>query len=133
MRSLRKIKTMLWCYLWAGSVHATRTRVAWQTCCVNKGNGGLGLVESEDAALLVKLMMLAATSGDSNLQYMLTFRLSSYQPYKDGRWASDRYWFTQPSHQKAGGSKQWSRIAEGVESLCQVHHQTKPSKPLRDL
>lgn len=78
VRSLRKIKTLLRCYLWAGNIHATRTRVAWSVCCVKKGDGGLGLVEPEDAmdALLIKWVMLAVTSGDSNLQYMLRFRLA---------------------------------------------------------
>jgi hypothetical protein len=101
-------------FFWSGSAQRTRARVAWSTLCLRREEGGLNLLDPQDAlmALMCKWVVKASEPGTSNLQAMLRFRLSGFQPYVGGKWASDLNWFTIPQHKALGGSKVWQRVAK---------------------
>ena len=81
---LSKIRGAIRNYLWSGKEQLTRTRVSWRECCMKKKYGGLGLVNPEVAktSLLSKWIVKAMEPGESNLQLMLRYRLSLYNPKK---------------------------------------------------
>ncbi len=46
---IKKCKTLLNFFLWAGNGHHAKTRVNWGDCCAHKNIGGLGLTNLEGA------------------------------------------------------------------------------------
>jgi hypothetical protein len=81
---LSKIRGAIRNYFWSGKEQLTRTRVSWRECCIKKKYGGLGLVDSEVAktSILSKWIVKAMEPGKFNLQLMLRYRLSRYNPQK---------------------------------------------------
>jgi hypothetical protein len=81
---LSKIRGTIRNYLWSGKEHLTRLRVCWRECCMKKKYGGLGLVDPEvvKTSVLTKWIVKAMEPGESNLQLILRYRLSRYNPQK---------------------------------------------------
>jgi hypothetical protein len=75
-------------FYWAGTIQQARARVAWQTCCLKRCNGGLNLIDSQEAitTLMAKWVVVACEPGTSNFKAMPQFRLSSFQPHSRGKW-----------------------------------------------
>ena len=87
-------------YLWTGTQHNSRARIAWDSCCRKKKERGLGLVNPEEAvvAMMCKWIVLACESGLSNFKRVLRHRLSHYRPYARGNWPPSLLWFTLSDH-----------------------------------
>ena len=62
---LKKIRGAIRNYLWSGKEQHSRTRVSWRECCLRKRDGGLGLVDPEEAktSLLCKWIIKAMEPG----------------------------------------------------------------------
>jgi hypothetical protein len=101
-------------YICTGEDKPFRARVAWQTCCHKKRDGGLGLVDPAAAltALMAKWILAACEPGDSNFKIMLRHRISNFQPYPGGNWPPSLQWFALPSHAAKSGSMVWQRTAQ---------------------
>jgi len=84
-----KCKSAIRSFMWFGTMHRIRVKVAWLQCCQDKSMVGLGLVNPVDAltSLMCKWVIKASEPSSSNLHILLQFRLSHYQPYRGGRWA----------------------------------------------
>lgn len=61
-------------------------------------------------ALMVKWVVKATKPNDSNLHYMLEFRLANFQPYSQRRWASSLEFFTLPKFQATSKSKVYNQV-----------------------
>ena len=98
---LSKIRGAIRNYLWSGKEQLTRTTVCWKECSMTKKYGGSGLVDPEIAitSLLTKWIIKAMEPGESNLQFMLRYRLSRYSPNKGRKWRVSLDWFTVKIHQ----------------------------------
>jgi hypothetical protein len=58
-----------------------------------------------------KWVITALELGESNLEIILRHKLTSYQPYAGGNWASSLHWFTFKHHASKEGSKVWKQTA----------------------
>jgi hypothetical protein len=81
-KGVARVKTLIINYLASGRIQRSRTKVGWIQCCQSQSQGGINLVNPEDAivTLMVKWMVKALEPGSSNLHAILRYRLSSYQP-----------------------------------------------------
>jgi hypothetical protein len=75
-------------FYWAGTTQQARARVAWQTCCLKHCDGGLNLIDPQEAsiALMAKWVVVACEPGASNFKALLWYRLSLFQPHSRGKW-----------------------------------------------
>jgi hypothetical protein len=91
-RITRKIRN----FYWAGTTQQARAWVAWQTCCLKRCDGGLNLIDHQEAttALMAKWVVVACELGTSNFKAMLRCCLSSFQPHSRGKWNPGLQWFT---------------------------------------
>jgi hypothetical protein len=96
-------------FLWAGRESRALARVAWPVLCQKYCDGGLGIVDPEQAltALLSKWVIRALQPGNSNVQLILRYRLIRSQPYQGAKWAPDPRWAMLPSHRTKLGSRTW--------------------------
>jgi hypothetical protein len=83
---VNKLKVKVRNYLWVGEDRLCRAKVAWQTYCLKKSEGGLGLVDPVEAmtALMSKWVIIAMEPGESHLENLLRHKLSLYQTYVGG-------------------------------------------------
>lgn len=58
-KGVKKVKGIIMNYLSAGTIEKTRTRVGWLQCCQSRENGGLDLINPEDAlkAIMTKWLI----------------------------------------------------------------------------
>jgi hypothetical protein len=72
---------------------------------MKKKYGGLGLVDPEVAktSIFSKWIVKAMEPGESNLQLMLRYRLSRYNPQKCHSWGVSLDWFSNKLHQGFNG------------------------------
>jgi hypothetical protein len=84
-----------------------------------KEAGGLNIIHPKDAvvALVMKWVIKALEPGSLNLNLMLRYRLSLYQPYRAGRWQPSLEYFTMPNHQSRHGSAVWNRVVASWQRL----------------
>jgi hypothetical protein len=110
---VRKVVSKIRNYLFAGTSQPARARVAWRVVCSRKKDGGLNIVNPLEAvtAMMAKWVVSACEPGCSNLKLLIRHRLSSYQPYVQGKWGRSMEWFSLPNHKAAFGSKIWNRVA----------------------
>ena len=125
---LKKIRGAIRNYLWSGKDQLTRTRVSWKKCCLRKKDGGLGLVDPEEAktSLLCKWVIKAMESGESNLQLMLRYRLARFKPQKGRSWGVSLDWFTNKDHLGFSGSKVWGHISRAWKAMVKEIYQILP-------
>jgi hypothetical protein len=104
---ITKVKACIANYMWSGTMNRARTKVVWLQYCQPKADGGLGLINPVDAlvGLMTKWIMKACEPGLSNLQIMIRFRLTHFQPYSGRRWVPSMEFFTQQKFQARRGSK----------------------------
>lgn len=116
---VKKITSAIKSFMWSGSLHRARAKVAWAHCCLSKPKGGINLINPFDSlnALMVKWLVKACEPGDSNLHVLLRHRLSNYQPYSQGRWGASLEYFTVPNCQAKKGSSAWSRVGSAWKIL----------------
>lgn len=81
-KGVAKLKSSILNYLAAGKVERSRARVSWIQCCQSKQDGGIGLINPEDAvaALMAKWVIKAMEPNTSNLHLLLRLKLSQAQP-----------------------------------------------------
>lgn len=81
---IAKIRGQLFSFMWSGDVKRGRNRVNWISCCQPRAEGGLNLINPEDAvtALMIKWIVKACEPLTSNFHRMLRFCMSSFQPYQ---------------------------------------------------
>lgn len=118
-KGVKRVKSLAMNYLSGGTMQRARTKVSWLQCCQPKERGGLDLVNPEGAmvSLMTKWVVKALEPGDSNLHLLLRARLSSYQPYKGGRWEAGLEFFTLKTHQCKRGSLVWNRVTSAWKSI----------------
>jgi hypothetical protein len=114
--------------LWSGKEQLTRTRVSWQECCLKKKYGGLGLVDPKEAktSLLCKWIIKAIKPEESNLQFILTYRLVRFNPQRGRTWGVDLEWFTSKLLQGFPGSKVWGHISKAWKGMAKRIYQLPP-------
>lgn len=78
-------------------------------------------------ALMVKWIIKALETCQSNLQLMLRFRLGYSQPYAKGHWLPTMDYFTLPNHQCHRGSLVWNLIVVEWKKLLSDLTFTSPS------
>jgi hypothetical protein len=93
-------------YLALGGTQRARVKVRWIQCCQEKSEGGINLINPEDAAvaLMIKWVIKALEPGTTNLHEFLRYRLSLYQPYPGGKWHPSLEFFTMKGHSSRQGS-----------------------------
>jgi hypothetical protein len=130
-KGITRVRSSVESYLWFGTLNRTRTKVAWLQCCQPKAEGGLDLINPNDAltALMAKWVLKACEPGTSNLHALLRFRLSHFQPYSGGRWPSSLEYFIQQSFQAKKGSAVWNRIGVSWRSLVKEVTPVLPELP----
>jgi hypothetical protein len=116
-------------FYWSGTPHTSRVRVAWQTCCLQRHEGGLNLIDPGAAvvALMSKWILSACEPRASNFKTILRYRLSLFQPHPQDRWAPSLDWFLQPTHKSSVGSKVWLRTTRAWKSLAFELRPTVPA------
>ena len=126
---LRSIKRVIRNYLWSGKEQLTRTRVSWKVCCMKKKVGGLDLVDPEAAkiSLMCKWIVKAMELGESNLQLMLRYRLTTFNPQRGRSWGVSLDWFTNKQHIGFAGSKVWGHISKAWKTMIKRIYQLPPS------
>jgi hypothetical protein len=72
----------------SGSVSRTRVRVSWKTCCLRREDGGLNMIDPQEAltTLMSKWIVTALEPGMSNFKTLLRHRLNQLQPFSWGKW-----------------------------------------------
>lgn len=125
---MKKVVSAIQNYLWSGSLHRARTKVAWMQCCLSKVKGVLNVINPKDslAALMTKWVLKACEPGESNLQIMLRHRLMAFQPYQGGRWGPSMEFFTLDQAQARQGSKAWTRAGKAWKCLLPEVLQRRP-------
>ena len=133
-KGVAKLKSSILNYLAAGKMERSRARVDWLQCCQRKEEGGINLINPEDAVavLMVKWVIKALEPGQSNLHLLLRHKLSEFQPYSGGRWQPSLEFCFIPKHQARTGSIVWNRV---IPSWKSVLHGLQPVLPasLNDL
>ena len=85
--------------------------------------------EIAKTSLLCKWIIRAMESGESNLQFMLRYRLERFKPQKGNSWGVSLKWFTSKKHQSYPGSNIWGHISKAwkvmVKSLYQIPPRTR--------
>jgi hypothetical protein len=116
---VKRIKAKTRNYLWASKDRPSRARVAWNTCCLRKRDGGLGLMDPFKplTALMAKWIISACEPGNSNFKIMLRYRLSHYQSYSGGNWEPSLQWFLLRNHAAKNGSSIWNQVARSWKHL----------------
>jgi hypothetical protein len=101
----RKIRN----FFWADTIQRVRARVAWQTCCLKKADGGLNMIDLVEAvvALMAKWIITASELGVSNFKSLLRYRLSNFQPPGKGTWKPNLDWFLLSGHRAPTGFHVW--------------------------
>jgi hypothetical protein len=114
-----RVKSLLINYLASGQTQRARAKVGWIQCCQDKSQGGINLVNPEDAvtALMLKWIIKAMEPGRSNLHLMLRYRLSQYQSYARGRWEQSLKYFTCNGHQSRQGPLGWNRVTSAWKKM----------------
>jgi hypothetical protein len=117
---IKKVISKIRNYLFAGTSQPARARVAWQTVCLSRKDGGLNIVNPLEAisALLVKWIVTACEPDDSNFKLLIRHRLASYQPHAQGKWGRSLEWFPQHNHKAVLGSSTWNRVVRAWKSLA---------------
>lgn len=64
--------------MWSGKEQLNFNRVSWKGCYLKEKFGGLGLVDLAKTSLLCKWIVIAMEPGESNLQFMLWYRLPRF-------------------------------------------------------
>lgn len=125
---IKKFKSLLMYHLAAGSVQRSRIKVGWLQCCQTRENGGLNLINPEDAAttLMTKWIIKALEPDESNLHQLLRFRLDNYQPYPRGKWRHSLEFFTLDKHQAHCGSIVWNRVSTTWKLMQQEIEYVRP-------
>lgn len=106
-KGVKKVKSIIMNYLAAGTMQKARIRVSWLQCCQSRENGGLDLINPEDAmhSLMLKWLIKALEPGKSNLHLLMQYRLGMCQPYSRGRWCPSLLeFFTMQKNQSKRGS-----------------------------
>lgn len=126
--AIRKIKTLTSYFLWAGRDSRTPARVAWSKICRRKGDGGLGILDPDQAltALLCKWILHALRPSCSNIQLFLRYRLLRTFPNKTNKWSPDPTWILQPQPRIRPGSKLWTRIGRAWQQMAPELHLGDP-------
>lgn len=127
-RGVKKVTSAIQNYLWSGTMHRARTKVAWTQCCLSKDKGGINVINPKDAlvALMVKWILKACEPGESNLYLILRYRLSLFQPYQGGRWEASLEYFTLPNIQARQSSAAWTRAGKAWKKLSPDLHPIRP-------
>jgi hypothetical protein len=101
-------------FLWSGTAHRSRTKVAWTDCCLDRAHGGLGLINPEVAhkAMAVKWIITAMTPDDSILKTLLRHRILKICPKLKGSWPVDATWTLTSQFRGHRGSRAWDRILQ---------------------
>jgi hypothetical protein len=112
-QGIKRIKLAVMNYLAAGTMQRSRIRISWIQCCQSKAEGGLNIINPEDAmvGLMTKWILKAMEPGTTNLHLLLRFRLMHYQPFQNGNWQPSLEYFTKQGHQARRGSIVWNRIS----------------------
>jgi exonuclease III len=133
-QGIARIKSLMINYLASGGAQRARAKVSWIQCCQERHEGGINLINPEDAvaALMVKWVLKALEPGATNLHELLRFRLSLYQPYPGGRWQPSLEYFTIKGHRSRQGSLAWNRAAQAWKSFLPNLHFVPP-KCIEDL
>lgn len=116
-------------YLDARTMQRARVRAGWLQCCQPRNNGGLELMNPEDAmiALMAKWVVKAMEPGNSNLHLLLRYRLSMYQPFSGGRWCPSLEYFTLPKNQCHKGSAVWNRTTTAWKTMAKEITYNRPN------
>lgn len=95
---------------------------------MKKEYGGLELVNTEVAKtnLLSKWIIKAMEPGECNLQLMLRYRLSRYNPQKWCRWEVSLDWYINKLHQGFTDSGVWSHIGKAWKTIVKGIYQISP-------
>jgi hypothetical protein len=114
LQVLKRIRNLLSYFLWAGRESRAKARVVWSVICQKYRDGGLGILDPEQAmaALLSKWVLLVFQPGNTNVQLFLRYRLLHTQPYADTKWVADPGWPLLPNHKSKPGSKLWNRVSK---------------------
>jgi hypothetical protein len=127
-KGVAKVKNKVVNFIWVGADRPTRSRVAWDTCCLKKKERGLGMIDPGDAvnALMSKWIITACEPGQSNFKIMLRYRLTLLQPYSGGYWNPSMLWFTQKGHTASRGSNIWARTTKAWKLMVSELHTLSP-------
>jgi hypothetical protein len=106
-----------------------RVKVARKQCCQPKAKEGMNLVDPLDAmvTLLTKWVVMAYEPGQSNLHFILHYRLSLYQPYGGGNYTPSLAYFSILGHSSKQGSLTWNRIGSAWKSLVEELEYVDPT------
>jgi hypothetical protein len=129
VHAIRQIRKLASYFLWAGRETRTLVRVAWPTLCHRYRDGGLRIIDPEQAmmALMSKWIILALQRGNSNVQLMLRYRLLRTQPTTGANWTSNPRWAMLHIHRTRPWSKVWLRIGKAWKSLVKELSPCDPS------
>jgi hypothetical protein len=129
VQAIMHIRKLASYFLWAGRETRTLARVAWPILCHRYRDGGLGIIDLEQAmmALMSKWIILALQPGNSNVQLMLRYRLLRTQPTTGANWTPDPRWAMLHTHCTRPGSKVWIRIGKAWKSLVKELSPCDPS------
>jgi hypothetical protein len=105
--------------MWSSFDHRCRARVAWYDCCAARRLGGLDLVDLDDALLVLstKWLIKALTPGNSNLQYLLQFKLLQVYLAGKGGWPSHIQWALVNKFTTRKGSRARDKITQSWRRL----------------
>jgi hypothetical protein len=90
----RKIIQQIWALIWASKKYTTCNMVKWGNCCVRNFFAGLGVVDPEEALviLLTKWVLHALQFGESNLQILFCHHINASRLNKRRKWGSNLNW-----------------------------------------
>jgi hypothetical protein len=129
VQAIRHIRKLASYFLWAGRETRTLARIVWPTLCRRYRDGGLGIIDLEQAmmALMSKWIILALQPGNSNVQLILQYRLLRTQPTTSANWTLDPRWAMLHTHCTRPGSKVWIRIGKAWKSFVKELSPCDPS------
>lgn len=119
LAGVRKVTSSVQGFMWSGSTHRARTKVAWIQCCQIREKGSINMVNPKDTliALMLKWVLKGCKPSTSNLHIFLRYRISSYQPYFGVHWKKNMEFFLVVHSQVHKGLTAWNKVGTSWKKL----------------